>query len=370
MNKSINRRKILSSIGSGSVIALAGCMNQSSSPEENSTSDENGTPEENSPPDENNTEDGEEEPSGDNSSQEFELRTLGLSADSLDSVVLSGEVVGYNEGDDVSVYVQIKTNEDDEWRPTGDRFLRQAERITESREFSRELRGSIKGGIEYQYRSIADVNGEILYGETQSFTVQDLGIASAEIEFGEPELTEEDTEAEMVAVVKVPVENVSEFDSGRIGGVVRWFDDQNTYLGDSSGSLYTLRAGESGYLRVSSYADGINQDRISDFELTTDYNITLPESEGIDVLNSTMDLNGYPWTVSGRATYERSDAPNRVEGIARFYDNSGRVLGDVTDTQDTSNVPEGSNWEFEIRILQGDIDMARESDDYEVMFDI
>ena len=354
----MNRRKIISSTGVGSVIAIAGCMNQITS-----SGDEGSEQQDSSEADE-------EGSNEDSSSQKFELRTLGVSADSPDSVVLSGEVIGYNEGDETSVYIQIKTNEEDGWIPTGDRFLRQAERIAQSREFSRELRSSIEGGIEYEYRAIADVNGKIVYGETKSFSAQDLEIESPEIEFGEPELTEEDTGAEMTAVLEVPIENVSEFDSGSINGEVRWFDDQDTFLGDSYGSLYTLRAGESGYLRVSSYADDIDQNSISDFELNTGYNIEPPESEGIDVIDSTMDLSEYPWTVSGRASNDRSNTPRRVEGIVRLYDSSGSVLGDVTDTQDISNVPEQSNWQFEIRILQDNIAIAREADDYEIIFDI
>jgi len=354
----MNRRKIISSIGSGSLLALAGCLNQDSSSQEDTTEQATGTENES------------EETTEESEPQEFELRTLGVSADGPDSVVLSGEIVGYNEGDDISAHIQIKTNQNDEWVPTGERFSFRAEHITESREFSRVLSNGVRGGVEYQYRATAEVNGEMLYGETRSFNIQDLDISSAQIEFGEPELIGEDTASDTIAVVEVPVENVSEFDSGEISGEVRWFDDQNTYLGDSYGSLYTLRAGESGYLRVSSYADGLNQDSISNFELTTDYNITPPESEGIDAIDSNLNLSEYPWTVTGRATNERSDSPNRVEGIVRFYDGSAVVLGDVTDTQDTSNVPEGSNWEFEIRILQGDIAVAREADDYEVIFDI
>ena len=343
------RRHALTTIAATSTLGLAGCTSQipglqsNDNPETGSqTSGDSSNEEE--------------------SSNELGVRTGSVNAETFENIEFNIEVTGVGDNTSVQYGIQFFYG-DDEWIPSGDRLLRQLERTSEPGEYGVSFERTVSGGGEYQYRAVATADGEeLVYGEPRSFTLQDLGIDAPEIEFGDPSLDTSDP-----AVVEIPVENVSDVTSGRVGGDVQWFDSNGTYLGESYGALYFLRGGEEGVLRLSSYADGITQDDIADFEYTTRYNPVFEPMEGMEVVSSSMSLETPRRNITGVATNELSDPPSYVDAVARFFDSDGTVMGNINDRQTVRDVPEGSNWEFEVRISREHVDVARAADDYEVV---
>lgn len=344
------RRHALAIIAASTTLSLAGCANQ---PLE-SESDDNP---EDAPE---NNEDSTEE-----TTNELGIQTGGFSANSFEEIEFNVEVTGV--GDNTSVQYGIQTKyfygDEDGWIPSGDRLLRSLDRATERGEYTVPFERSVWGGGEYQYRAVAVADGEeTVYGESNSFTLQELGIDAPEVEFGDPLLDTGDP-----AVVEIPVENVSDVDSGVVRGDVQWFDSNGTYLGDSYGRVYFLRGGEEGMLRISSYADGITQDSINDFEYQTRYHPVFDPMEGMEVVSSSMSLETPRRNITGTATNELPDPPSYVDAVARFFNSDGELIGNINDRQTVRDVPEGSNWEFEVRILQNHVEFARAADKYEVV---
>lgn len=344
------RRHALTTIATTSTIGLAGCSNQIPG------LGSNDNPETESE----NTDDSTEEQE---QSNELGVRTGGFTAENLDRIEFNGEVTGLGDNDSVEAGVQIKSFYADDWYPRERRQALESENIAQPREYTWEYEQTIWGGGEYQYRAVATDGGEeTVYGEPRSFTLQDLNIDAPEVEFGSPSLDTNDP-----AVVEIPVENTSDVTSGEIRGDVQWFDSDETFLGDSYGRVYFLRGGEKGVLRVSSYADGITQDDIDDFEYSTRYYPVFEPMEGMEVVSSSMDLDSASGNITGVATNELSDPPSYVDAVARFFDTDGVLIGNINDSQTVRDVPEGSNWEFEVRISREHVDVARAADDYEVV---
>ena len=337
-------------MATSSTLGLAGCADQTLRSES-----------------EDNPEDGPEnnEDSTEETTKELGIETGGFSADSFEEIEFNVEVTGVGGNTSIQYGIQTKYfyGDEDGWIPSGDRLLRRLDRATEPSEYTVPFERSILGGGEYQYRAVAVADGEgTVYGESNSFTLQDLGIDAPDIEFGDPSLDTEDR-----AVVEIPVENISNVDSGEVRGDVKWFDSNGTYLGDSYGRVYFLRGGEEGILRISSYADGITQDRIDDFEYQTRYHPVFDPMEGMEVVSSSMSLETPRRNITGTATNELSDTPSYVDAVARFFDSDGVLIGNINDRQTVRDVPEGSNWEFEVRILQNHVKFARAADEYEIV---
>lgn len=347
------RRNALATIAATSTLGLAGCSNQIPGLESN----------DNPEPDSENTDDNTEEEEQEQSN-ELGVRTGEFTAENFDRIEFNGEVTGLGDNDSVEAGVQIKSFYADDWYPRERRQALEFENLAQPREYTWEYEQTIWGGGEYQYRSVVNIGPreEPLYGETKTFTLQDLPIETPEIQFGSPSLDTSDP-----AVVEIPVENTSDVTSGVIRGDVQWFDSDDTFLGDSYGRVYFLRGGEEGVLRVSSYADGITQDSIDDFEFSTRYFPVFEPMEGMEVLSSSMSLETPRRNITGTASNELSDPPSYVDAVARFFDSDGTVIGNINDRQTVRDVPEGSNWEFEVRVLGDMVDVARAADDYEVV---
>ena len=343
------RRHALTTIAATSTLGLAGCTRQI--PELQS----NDNPEDN--PDE--TGGGEEE-----SSNELGVQTGGINAEDFDNIEFTGEVTGLGDNDSIEAGIELNPFQFDGWHPPERRQSFEFENVAQPREYTWQYERTIWGGGDSEYRAVvnADSREEPLYGETKTFTLQDLPIDTPEIEFGDASLNTGD-----FAVVEIPVENVRDVTSGVIRGDVQWFDSNDTFLGDSYGRMYFLRGGEEGVLRLSSYADGITQEDIADFEYTTRYNPVFEPMEGMEVVSSSMSLETPRRNITGVATSELSDPPSYVDAVARFFDSDGTIIGNINDRQTVRDVPEGSNWEFEVRILREHVDVARAADDYEVV---
>lgn len=347
------RRNALAAIATTSTLVLAGCSNQIPGTEnENESEDE---PEGNA----DSSEDGSNE---EEQTNELGIRTLRVQAESLDRIEIIGEVTGLGERSSVDCGGQVKPSYADDWMPR-ERFLfSKGESVTEPGECTAVYDRQVWGGVEYQYRSVADVGSDFIYGEAKTFTLQDLEPPTPEIEFGDASL---DTDG-VATAVEIPVENVSDTVSGVIRGDAQWFDADETFLGDSYGRLHFLRGGESGVLRVSSYADGI-EGNIEDYEYSTRYSPIFQPAEGMEVVSSSMSLETPRRNITGTATNELSDPPSYVDAVARFFDSDGSVIGNINDRQTVREVPEGSNWEFEVRITREHLEAARAADDFEVV---
>lgn len=347
------RRHALTTIAATSTLGLAGCTSQipglqsNDNPEDNTGNTDNGSTEE------------EEE-----SSNELGVQTGGFTADNFETIAFTGEVTGVGDHESVEAGIQIKSFYADDWYPEGRRQAIEFENLAQPREYTWEVERTIWGGGEHQYRAVVNTDSreEPLHGETKTLTLQDLPIETPEIEFSTPSLDTNDP-----AVVEIPVENVSDVTSGVIRGDVQWFDSNDTFLGDSYGRLHFLRGGEEGVLRVSSYADGITQDSIDDFEHMTRYSPVFEPMDGMEVVSSSMSLETPRRNITGVATNELSDPPSYVDAVARFFDSDGTVIGNINHRQTVRDVPEGSNWEFEVRISREHVDVARAADDYEVV---
>lgn len=393
----LTRRQALATIAVNTTLGLAGCTNQTTESEgddnqeddsgntdnisEDESQDTNGNTEDDSEDNDDSTEDGSEnndnnteddsEDNDDNTeetSNELGIQTGGFSADSFEEIEITVEITGIGNNTSVQYGIQTKPFYRDEngWNPSEDKLLTQTSRwldtATESGEYTVPFE-QVWGGGEYQYRAVVVADREkAVYGESNSFTVQDLDIDAPEIEFGDPSLDTGDP-----AVVEIPVENVSDVNSGVVHGDVQWIDSSGTYLGDSGGDVYFLRGGEKGVLRVSSYADGITQDSIDDFEYQTRYHPVFEPMERMEIVSSSMSLETPRRNITGTATNELSDPPSYVDAVARFFDSDGVLIGNINDRQAVDDVPAGSNWEFEVRILQNHVEFARAADEYEVV---
>lgn len=345
------RRHTLTTIAATSALGLAGCTSQIPGLQSNDNPED----------DTDNIGDSTEK---EESSNELGIQTVDVTADNFETTTFIGEVTGLGDNNSVEAGIQIKPFYADDWYPAGKRQEFEFESIDQPREYTWEYERTLWGGGEYQYRAALNTYStrEQLSGETKTFTIQDLNLDTPKIEFGDPSLDTNDP-----AVVEIPVENVSDVTSGVIRGDVQWFDSNDTFLGDSYGRLHFLRGGEEGVLRVSSYADGITQDSIDDFEHTTRYSPVFEPMDGMEVVGSSMSLETPRRNITGVATNELSDPPSYVDAVARFFDSDGTVIGNINDRQTVRDVPEGSNWEFEVRISREHVDVARATDDYEVV---
>jgi hypothetical protein len=345
------RRNALATIAAMSTLSLAGCTSQipgsqsSDNPEDNTGNNDNNSTEE-------------------ESSNELSVQTGGFTADNFETIRFTGEVTGLGDHKSVEAGIQIKSFYADDWFPEGRRQTIEFENLAQPREYTWEVERTVWGGGEYQYRAVVNTGSreEPLHGETKTLTLQDLPIKTPEIEFRSPSL-----DTSNPAVVEIPVENVSEVNSGEVRGDVQWFDSNETFLGESYGRVHFLRGREKGVLRVSSYADGVTQDSIEDFEYSTRYFPVFEPMEGMNAVNSSMSLETPRRNITGTATNELSDPPSYVDAVARFLDTDGRVIGNINDRQTVRDVPKGSNWEFEVRISREYVDVARAADEFEVV---
>jgi len=342
------RRHALTTIAATSTLGLAGCTRQIPELQSNDNSEDN--------PDE--TGDG-----GEESSNELGVQTGGIDADSFESTEFTGEVTGLGDKQSIDAGIQIKEFNLDDWNPPGDLASLETETVSEPREYTWSYEQTLWGGGEHEYRAVLyDHYDEPIYGETKTFTLQDLPLDTPDVQFGDASLNSNNP-----AVVEIPVENVSDVTSGEVRGDVQWFDSNDTFLGDSYGRVYFLRGGEEGVLRLSSYADGITQEDINDFEYQTRYHPVFEPMDGMEVVSSSMSLETPRRNVTGTATNELSDPPSYVDAVVRFFDSDGSLIGNINDRQTVREVPEGSNWKFEVRISLEHVDVARAADDYEVV---
>ena len=327
MRMDISRRKALTTVSTTSLLSLAGCSQALSRGDVATGS----------------------EPVG--------VRTVGYNAEAVDDIELIGEVTGVGDADELLATVQRSSDRYDGWSPSLERNLYQFEGIDEPREITRKYPGTIDGGVEYQYRAVIVADGEPVLGNTKTFNLHNLGLDVPRIEFGTPSLNR----GEDSVTVETEVQNVSEIQSGRVGVGIDWFGEDDTFLGESGGSLRTLLPGEEGVVTVNPSRD-VPQSEITDYEQQTSYGAVFEYADGVEVIETELD--------SGKITVtaEKSQSNNRgeVEAIARFFDSDGVVIGTVSEDASTSNVPEGK-WRFEIDSRRRNMDVENGVEDYEVI---
>ena len=289
---------------------------------------------------------------GQSSNNEIGIRTGDINAESFDNAEFTVEVTGLGDSDAVSYGIQTNLFYEDGWIPTGDALLRRLDRATQPGEYAVPFQRTVQGGGEYQYRAVVTVDGDdVVYGDTKNFTLQDLDLPAPELDFGDASLNEE-----APVSVDIPVENVSDVMNGSVSGTVRWFDADETYLGNSYGGFRLLRPGERGVIRLSSDGDDINQRSVADYEYGTRYNPVYSPAEGVEIVSRSG--------VTGTARTTVSDPPRSVTFVVRYFNSDGVVIGDVSDDVGVPDLEEGSEWTFE---LNGQGEIAGEVDYSEIV---
>ena len=251
----MNRRRLLSSGSVGLLSLFTGCTSftNSESGGGSSVSSEQGD-------------------SGNDStttSEKPNIKTGSVEAESLESTILSGELVSLGRHDLVNTAIQIRAGSWDSWYRTEDllRFDSHREPGTFEWEYSR----SLMGGIEYRYRCVVKADNDLYYSDEKSFDVQDLGIDTVNIVFDSGELVNKD-----YSVAEFSAINQGDVGSGEITVEANWLDESGVQIGTGLARLQTLMPGEEGIISLP--ADGTDPSNINDFELIeSKYRIVPPD---------------------------------------------------------------------------------------------
>jgi len=335
----MDRRRLLSSGSVGLLSLFAGCTSftNSESGGESSVSSE-------------------QEDSGNDStttSEKPSIKPGSVEAESLESTILSGELVSLGRHDLVNTAIQIRAESWDSWYRTEDllRFDSQREPGTFEWEYSR----SLMGGIEYKYRCVAKADNDLYYSDEKSFDVQDLSIDTANIVFDSGELVNKD-----YSVAEFSAINQGDVESGEITVEAKWLDGSGVQIGTSLARLQTLMPGEEG--TVSLPADGTDPSNINDFELIeSKYRIIPPDTSKIEVQSATIENDN----IMGVATHSLEER-RQVTFIARFKQEDV-VIGDLKRRKDMNNIDPGQKFQYEIPLDREDLSLLSRSDDYEVI---
>jgi hypothetical protein len=339
INAPMDRRRLLSSGSVGLLSLFAGCTSftNSESSGESSVSSE-------------------QEDSGNNStttSEKLNIKTGSVEAESLNSTILSGELVSLGRHDLVNTAIQIRAESWDSWYRTGDllRFDSHREPGTFEWEYSR----SLMGGIEYRYRCVAKADNDLYYSDEKSFDVQDLSIDTANIAFDSGELVDKD-----YSVAEFSVINQGDVGSGRITVEAKWLDESDVQIGTSLARLQTLMPGEEGIISLP--ADGTDPSNIYDFELIeSKYRIVPPDTSRVEIQSASIENE----RLIGVATHSLEDK-RQVTFVIRFK-RGELIIGDLKREKNIDDIGTGQKFQYEISLDREGLSLVSRSDDYEVI---
>ena len=187
-----------------------------------------------------------------------------------------------------------------------------------------------------------------------------------DVRFGERELVKDDSGYRMEAYAEVIVENIGDGSAGQVAVNVEWYDADGNYLGDSTGRLPSLEAGEVWIAQISTLTS--DPEDIESFEISGEFEDSPPVApEGMQVTESELEIEEFSTQISGVAENNREDEIRYVEAHGKIYDDQARVIGGGWTNE--TDIPAGRNWAFKIRLSGRARARAEDAVDHVVFLD-
>ena len=171
---------------------------------------------------------------------------------------------------------------------------------------------------------------------------------SASISIASDELVIDEGSYSTEAYVDAKVVNEGTAHSGEIELIARFYDADGNFLDEGSAYLRRLKPGETWLAVVHFLGDGseVDSHKLEGKFVTNPPNFS---PDGVEVLDSTLDVSDHEAIVEGRLKNSTGGTLDYIEAIGIFYADETTVIGSAWTNQ--NGIPDGETWKFTVRYL-------------------
>lgn len=168
---------------------------------------------------------------------------------------------------------------------------------------------------------------------------------AADVDIERDELVVQEREYTTNVYVAATVTNTGPVASGSVELTVNWFDQEGSYIEDTTAYCNTIGAGETWAARI--YANTLEPDRYADYELTGEVDERSPVApDGLAVTDSRLLAGDDEAKITGTITNTGNDTVEYAEVIAKVYNSDGQII--TTEWTNEADITAGAEWGVEL----------------------